>query len=63
VAAIGHYAFVSGGNAVTVLQTNGGSTTPVRRISLAGADKGDALTHSGRYLLAAAPWSSASRRR
>jgi len=54
VAVIGRYAFVSGGNAVTVLHTAGGTTTPVRTISIAGANKGDAITHDGRYLLAAA---------
>jgi len=56
VAVSGPYAFVSGGNAVTVLSANGSGLLPtlLRTISVPGANKGDAITHDGRYVLAAA---------
>ncbi|HXW86634.1 MAG TPA: protein kinase [Streptosporangiaceae bacterium] len=56
VAVRGPYAFVSGGNAVTVLSDNGSALLPtlLRTISVPGANKGDAITHDGRYVLAAA---------
>ena len=53
VAVSGNYAFVSGGDAVTVLRTDGTAVTQVARFSVPGAIKGDAITHDGRYLLAA----------
>ncbi|MBO0837108.1 MAG: hypothetical protein J2P28_16585, partial [Actinobacteria bacterium] len=55
VATEGQYAFVSGGGAVTVLQAGStAGTLAIRRvISVPGANKGDALTNDGQYLLAA----------
>ncbi len=51
----GPYAFVSGGNAVTVLRENGTALLPtvVRTIGIDGVQKGDAITHNGQYILAA----------
>lgn len=51
----GQYSFVSGGGSVTVLR-NGTSLAPtvVRTFHVAGADKGDAVTRDGSFLLAAA---------
>lgn len=56
VAVQGSYAFVSGGNAVTVLRDAGPGVAPVvqRAINVPGAGKGDQITHDGRYVLAAA---------
>jgi DNA-binding beta-propeller fold protein YncE len=52
----GKYSFVSTGNAVAVLSNHGGSLAPVQvaTIPAPGASKGEALTHDGSYLLAAA---------
>ena len=51
----GQYSFVSGGGSVTLLRT-GTSLAPtvVRTFPVAGADKGDAVTIDGNFLLAAA---------
>ena len=51
----GQYSFVSGGGSVTVLR-NGTSLAPtvVRTFQVAGADRGDAVTRDGSFLLAAA---------
>lgn len=56
IAVSGRYAYVSGANAVTILRdgTARGAPTVFGRISVAGAGTGDAITHDGRYLLAAA---------
>jgi DNA-binding beta-propeller fold protein YncE len=55
VTADGKYSFVSTGNGVAVLSNHGGSLAPtqVATIPAPGA-KGEALTHDGSYLLAAA---------
>jgi len=53
VAVSGRYAFVSGGNAMTVLRTDGTAVTQVASFSVPGVMTGDAVTHDGRYLLAA----------
>ena len=52
----GNFSFVPTGNHVVVLNTNHGSLTPtqVTSIQAAGAKKGIAITHSGKYALAAA---------
>jgi DNA-binding beta-propeller fold protein YncE len=51
----GRYSFVSLGNAVSVLNNNGGSLAPtqVATIPAPGAKKSEAITGDGRYLLAA----------
>ena len=51
----GPYAFVSGGNAVTVLRDTGTTLLPavVSTIDVGGVQKGDAITHNGQYVLAA----------
>jgi DNA-binding beta-propeller fold protein YncE len=56
VTASGKYSFVSTGNGVAVLSNHGGSLAPtqVATIPAPGAGKGEALTHDGSYLLAAA---------
>jgi DNA-binding beta-propeller fold protein YncE len=56
VTAGGKYSFVSTGNGVAVLSNHGGSLAPVQvaTIPAPGASKGEALTHDGSYLLAAA---------
>jgi DNA-binding beta-propeller fold protein YncE len=56
VTADGRYSFVSTGNGVAVLSDHGGSLAPtqVTTIPAPGANKGEALTHDGGYLLAAA---------
>jgi DNA-binding beta-propeller fold protein YncE len=52
----GRYSFVSTGNGVAVLSNHGGALAPtqVATIPAPGANKGEALTHDGIYLLAAA---------
>jgi DNA-binding beta-propeller fold protein YncE len=56
VTANGKYSFVSTGNDVVVLNNRGGSLAPapVATIPAHGADKGEAITPDGQYLLAAA---------
>ncbi|MGO8956038.1 MAG: serine/threonine-protein kinase [Streptosporangiaceae bacterium] len=51
----GQYSFVAGGGSVTVLR-NGGALAPtvVRSFAVPGAEKGDAITRDGNFLLAAA---------
>jgi len=51
----GKYSFVSRGNSVAVLKNNGGPLAPavVASIPAPGAKKSEAITPSGRYLLAA----------
>ncbi|MGB6454064.1 MAG: protein kinase [Streptosporangiaceae bacterium] len=55
IVASGSYAYVSGGNAVTVLRADGTTLLPgvVRTISIPGVQKGDAITHNGQYVIAA----------
>jgi serine/threonine protein kinase/DNA-binding beta-propeller fold protein YncE len=51
----GQYSFVTLGNAVAVLRNNSSAApTQVGTIDVPQAGKGDAVTHDGRYLLAAA---------
>jgi len=56
VTADGKYSFVSLGNAVAVLDNGHGSLPPtqVATIPASGADKGEAITRDGKYLLVAA---------
>jgi DNA-binding beta-propeller fold protein YncE len=56
VTADGRYSFVSTGNNVVVLDNRGGSLAPaqVATIPAQGANKGEAITPNGKYLLAAA---------
>jgi 6-phosphogluconolactonase (cycloisomerase 2 family) len=52
----GRYSFVSTGNGVAVLNNDGGSLAPtqVATVPASGAQKDEAITSNGRYLLAAA---------
>jgi Lactonase, 7-bladed beta-propeller len=52
----GRYSFVSTGNEVAVLNNDGGSLAPtqVATVPASGAQKDEAITSNGRYLLAAA---------
>ncbi len=55
VTANGQYSFVTLGNSIAVLRDNVGlEPTPVQTIAASGASKTDALTHDGRFLVAAA---------
>jgi hypothetical protein len=50
----GQYYLVTVGNGIAVLRTGALHPSLVRRIPAAGADAGAALTHDGRFLVAAA---------